>query len=86
MIDVHSQDVTSILTQRGVVQLRALTAFLTQRDDVQSQALTQIQLSQWPPNENKLCEACKFNEFYATCSEEYKHDCTCGEENYMDAH
>ena len=72
---------------------QALTAILTQRDDVQSQALTVIQLSQWPPISNnpfddefELCEACKFNVYIANCREEYRTDCTCGEDNYMDAY
>ena len=62
---------------------------MTQPEDVNSQALTEYQLSQWPPttvfNDIELCEDCKFNEYYAVNREEFRHECTCGLNNYMDA-
>jgi hypothetical protein len=61
---------------------------MTQPEDVNSQALTEYQVSQWPPttvfNDVEMCEDCMYNTFIAVEKEEYRHDCTCGLQNYMD--
>jgi hypothetical protein len=61
---------------------------MTQPEDVNSQALTEYQVSQWPPttvfNDVEMCEDCMYNAFIAVEKEEYRHDCTCGLQNYMD--
>jgi hypothetical protein len=62
---------------------------MTQQDEVQSQALTQYQLTPWFSRTTlrdgkEMCEHCLYNEHFAGSADEYRHECTCGLENYMD--